>query len=189
MERSTRQKLLLAVLLVALVAVVWYRLNEPAPLAGAQARPAPAGAAGTSARTTMPPASAVPDVGLDTLSRARPEPVSSNRNPFMLKPKPPPPPPQEATPPGREPLPEIQQPTGPPPPPPPPPIPLKFIGIVNAPSRGGKLAVLSDGRFVYHGKEGDIVEGRYRIVRIGEESIELEHVDGRGRQVIRLSGS
>jgi hypothetical protein len=77
----------------------------------------------------------------------------------------------------------------PPPPPPPAPIGLKFIGIVNLSGGRGKLAVLSDGRFVYHGREGDIVEGRYRIVRIGDESIELEHMDGRGRQVVRLTGS
>ena len=51
------------------------------------------------------------------------------------------------------------------------------------------LAVLSDGRFVYYGREGDIIDGRYRVVRIGDESIELEYADGRGKQTIRLSGS
>ena len=40
-----------------------------------------------------------------------------------------------------------------------------------------------------YGSEGDIIEGRYRIVRIGVESIELAWVDGRGQQTIRLSGS
>jgi hypothetical protein len=49
--------------------------------------------------------------------------------------------------------------------------------------------VLSDGRGIYRGVEGDIIEGRYRIVRIGTESIEMTHLDGSGRQVIRLSGS
>jgi hypothetical protein len=39
-----------------------------------------------------------------------------------------------------------------------------------------------------YGKEGDIIDGRYRIVRIGAESIELTYLDGRGRQTIRLSG-
>ncbi|HXH07068.1 MAG TPA: hypothetical protein VNI83_10805, partial [Vicinamibacterales bacterium] len=82
----------------------------------------------------------------------------------------------------------VPAPAPPPGPPPPPPIALKFIGVVEAPGVG-KIAALSDGRFVYHGREGDIVEGRYRIVRIGVESIVLEHVDGRGRQTIRLSGS
>jgi hypothetical protein len=39
-----------------------------------------------------------------------------------------------------------------------------------------------------YGKEGDVIDGRYRIVRIGVESIELTYLDGRGRQTIRLSG-
>jgi hypothetical protein len=68
------------------------------------------------------------------------------------------------------------------------PIALKFIGIVNLPGDRGRLAVLSDGDFVYHGRQGDIVEGRYRILSIGDESIELELTDGRGTQVLPLSG-
>jgi hypothetical protein len=67
------------------------------------------------------------------------------------------------------------------------PIALKFIGIVEA-ANGMKLAVLTDGRVVSHGQEGDIIEGRYRILKIGVESIELAHVDGRGQQTIRLTG-
>ena len=39
-----------------------------------------------------------------------------------------------------------------------------------------------------HGKEGDIIDGRYRILKIGTESIEMAYVDGRGRQTIRLTG-
>ena len=50
------------------------------------------------------------------------------------------------------------------------------------------MAVLSDARGVYYGREGDIIEGRYRIVKIGVESIELEYLDGRGRQTIRQTG-
>jgi len=79
-------------------------------------------------------------------------------------------------------------PSGPPPPPPLPPIPYRFIGIVTAGGQPGKIAVLSDGKNVFSGREGAIVDGRYRIVRIGEESIQMEYVDGRGRQTIRLTG-
>lgn len=70
---------------------------------------------------------------------------------------------------------------------PPPPITVKFIGVVQ---RGdiGRVAVLSDGRNVYYGREGEIVDGRWRIVRIGEESLQIEYVDGRGRQTVRLTG-
>jgi hypothetical protein len=65
---------------------------------------------------------------------------------------------------------------------------MKFIGVVTRQGTS-KIAVLSDGKFVFHGREGDIIEGRYRVVRIGEESVQMEYLDGRGRQTIRLSGS
>jgi hypothetical protein len=48
---------------------------------------------------------------------------------------------------------------------------------------------LSDGKArVTQGKEGDIIDGQYRLVKIGAESVEMTYVDGRGRQVIRLTG-
>ena len=70
-----------------------------------------------------------------------------------------------------------------------PPITLKFIGVVVTTEKSQTYAVLKDDRGVYHGREGDIIEGRFRTIRIGAESIEMEHIDGRGRQTIRLSGS
>jgi hypothetical protein len=73
--------------------------------------------------------------------------------------------------------------------PPPPRIPLKYIGDMSDPKHPGKrIAILSDPRGTYYGREGDVVEGRYRIVRIGVESIELAYLDGRGRQTIRQTG-
>jgi hypothetical protein len=61
--------------------------------------------------------------------------------------------------------------------------------MLNAPTQAGRVAVLSDGRGnVFNGREGDIIEGRYRLLKIGAESVELAYADGRGRQVIRLSG-
>jgi hypothetical protein len=38
------------------------------------------------------------------------------------------------------------------------------------------------------GREGDTVDGRYRMLRVGPDSIEMAYVDGRGRQTIRMSG-
>lgn len=67
------------------------------------------------------------------------------------------------------------------------PIALKFIGTVESPD-SGLIAALSDGTFVFHGRKGDVIDGRYRIVEIGVESIVLEHTDGSGRQTIRLTG-
>jgi hypothetical protein len=181
MEPKRRKQLLLVVLVVVLgvlVSVLYSRQRATsAPPAASSNRtggtrtPAAAGAAET------------PDVHLEALSADRTKPVSTERNLFRFKPKPAPapPPPVVAAPPA---------PVVPSGPPPPPPIPYKFIGLVEVPGEKKRIAVLSDGRNVpLYGREGDIIEGRYRIVRIGTESIELEYVDGRGRQSIRLSGS
>ena len=64
---------------------------------------------------------------------------------------------------------------------------MKFIGSVKR-VNGVEWAALTDGKNVLYGREGDIVDGRYRIVEIGTESIVLTSVDGRGRQVVRLTG-
>lgn len=74
-------------------------------------------------------------------------------------------------------------------PPPPPPISLRFIGIVDAPTQAGRVAILTDGRgSIVYGKEGDIIEGRYKVLKISADAAELSYLDGRGRQTIRLTG-
>lgn len=85
--------------------------------------------------------------------------------------------------------PEPVEPLPPPPPPGPPPIALRFIGLLDAAQSLGRIAILSDGRGnVFNAKEGDIIEGRYRLLRVGPDSADVAYLDGRGRQVIRLSG-
>jgi hypothetical protein len=182
-----RKELLLGALVVVL-AVIAYRLWP----ASTSAAPTPAGRARVTApaRATTPgPAPAEPNVHLDALDAERTKPIAAQRNLFRFKPKPlPPPPPPPPTPVARAPVNPV--PTGPPPPPPLPPIGFKFIGVVEAPPRAPKIAILSDkDHNVFHGREGDIIEGRYRILRIGAESIEMAYLDGRGRQTIRLTGS
>ncbi len=189
--RPNARFIVLLALLLALVAVVvyeWQRMTspagvlEPAAASGDAARPA--------RRSTVPAAATVPTVRLDALQAARsqPAPAAGERNPFQFQPKMPPPSVAGRGPAG----------TGnggpggatvPTPPPPPPPIPVKFVGIVETP--GKKLAVLADSstKDVFYGREGDVIDGRYRILRIGVESIEMAYVDGRGRQTIRLTGS
>ena len=127
-------------------------------------------------------------VGLEALKMPRRDPVEGQRDPFRFRPRSTPSPGPAR---GRS---TGGPPAGPGAPPSPaaptglPPIALKFIGIVDAPTQGGKLAVLSDGRSVFYGHDGDIVDGRFKIVRIGVESLDIMYVDGRGRQTIRLSG-
>lgn len=73
-------------------------------------------------------------------------------------------------------------------PPQPPPITLKYIGLMEGVPGQGKVAAFSDCRSTMQGREGEIVAGQYRLVRIGVESVVLEYVDGRGRTTIRMSG-
>jgi hypothetical protein len=72
-------------------------------------------------------------------------------------------------------------------PPPVPPIPVKFMGLISV--QGVRRAQFSDTRgAVFSGKEGDIIEGRYRLLRIGPDWVEMAYLDGRGRQTIRMTG-
>jgi hypothetical protein len=181
-----RQLLILGLLLVTLAAVVAYTLggDEPATPAAPASNRQRGRAAGNGSQA-LPPEQAL-DIRIETLSEAKPEPGEAERNPFRFRPKPPPAAPAPPRPQSVDPPPP-PVPPGPPPPVPPPPIPLKFIGVIESP-RAGKIAVLRDDRSVYHGREGETIEGRYRIVRIGVESIVMEYEDGRGRTTIRLTG-
>jgi len=152
---------------------------------------APAGTgAPTSVRTSAPAAASgqvpVADVKLELLEGAHGELAEPRRNPFRFQARPAPPAPRPVAPPVAASPPRATAPAGPPPPPP---IPLRFIGLVDAPTQAGRIAIVSDGRGnVFYGKEGDIIEGRYRVLKVGPDIVELSHLDGRGRQTIRLSG-
>jgi hypothetical protein len=183
---SRRQIVLLGVLVAALLVIVWWNfIVPPAPLPppSVGAPPTRAAAPGVRAQTNVP--GQVESLRLASLTADKPQPEGGERDPFHFDERPaatraaagqpvaaanPEPPPV---------------PTGPPPPPP---ITLKFIGVVDTADQR-KIAVLSDGQNVFYGREGEIVEGRYRIERIRAESIEMAWADGTGHQVIRLSGS
>jgi hypothetical protein len=61
-------------------------------------------------------------------------------------------------------------------PPPVPPLTLKYIGAVEN-GQGVKVAVLlTDRKEVLTGQTGDVVANRYRIVKIGLESVDIQEV-------------
>ena len=66
---------------------------------------------------------------------------------------------------------------------------LRMIGLVDGLGTGERIAVLTDGDVVFHGREGEILEGRYRIVSLGPTWVEVESVDDGRRQVLRLGDS
>ena len=65
-------------------------------------------------------------------------------------------------------------------------VPLSFVGFVESPGVEGRVVVLTDGEVVHYGRVGDVIDGRYRIVGLGLESVDLERVDGTGTQTLRL---
>jgi hypothetical protein len=175
--RRPRAWLLIALGLV-LVGVVAYKMW---PDESSAMTPPPTQARAQQGASQALPASDL-KVRLDALAVKRPDPGDVERNPFRFRPPPapPPPPPVKFTPPVE----------GPPPPPPPPvipPIPLKFMGTVEGP--GIKLAALTDCKgFTYSGREGETIDGRYKLVRIQTESVVMEYQNGTGRITIRKSG-
>lgn len=58
------------------------------------------------------------------------------------------------------------------------PTPLVLIGVIEAPASAGRVAVLTDGDTVYHGRVGDVLGEYARIVSITPPSIELEPPGG-----------
>jgi len=187
-ERRRQQLMLGALVVILLIAI--YRMwpvtsATPATTSNRQGQ-----SSGPRAQSTQAAGSDGPDVHLEALQGERPKPGSADRDLFRYKPKAPPPPPLVPPRPTQPTAPVTPAvPTGPPPPPPVPPITLKFIGVMELPTQARKIAVLSDGRGApFYGKEGEIVDGRYRILKIGVESIDIAYADGRGRQTIRLTG-
>jgi hypothetical protein len=171
-----RRQLGLLVLLFAGVGyLLWSRMG-----------PGPAVAPPVASNTQMPSAT-TPSALPEPLNLASLEPVpdepASGRNPFRFGELPPPPrpaapPPVVAPPP----------PARPPGPPPIPPVPLKLIGLSDWPD-GHKRAILSDGKGgVFTCAEGDVVDGRYRLVKVGLTSAVVSYLDGSGQRTIPLGG-
>lgn len=182
MGAETRRQVLLGATALILAFAI-YRAWPAGTAAQTAASPRSRGPAAASAAAAAAGVSA-PDVHLRALDSERPKPGATLRDLFRFRVKPSPSQSRARLYPVEPPV-----PAGPPPPPPLPPIAFKFIGMVEAPGQASKIAVLSDGKNVFHGHEGDIIEGRYRILRIGAESLEMAYLDGRGRQTIRLSGT
>jgi hypothetical protein len=76
--------------------------------------------------------------------------------------------------------------TGPPLPPPPPPINLKFYGFASKPGESKKV-FLSKGEDVFIAAEGDIIDRRYKILRISPMAVEVEDVLNNNRQSLPLT--
>ncbi len=198
MKLGTENKKQTMVALVLAGFAAWYGIRQftSGPSAGAAA-PSPAGTAapaepGVAQRTNITPRSqrrnsaislpsGVPGLRLDLLKlseqtryagtgrnifRDEPEPLPQPRHPVIAQQ-------QQQTP--------VSQ--GPPPPPP---INLKFFGFANRPGQA-KQVFLADGEDTFIAKEGDIVDRRYKVVKIYNDAVDIQDVLNNNTQRIALS--
>ena len=181
-----RPWLLLLLGTLALV-LVWQMFSGGAAQPSVTTAGGPRGPAAASGETIEP---SDLDVKIEALSDAPAPLADGGRNPFRFQPKPAPPPPPPAPAAANRPAGPVKPvDPGPPPPPPGPPAIgtlIKFIGIVDTGKE--RVGAFSDCRYTFSGREGEIMEGRYRLVRIGLESAVVEYADGRGRTTLPLNG-
>ncbi len=70
--------------------------------------------------------------------------------------------------------------------PPPPPIPLKFFGYTTQARLGVKRAFFLDGDEILVASEGEVVKKRYRVVRVGLNSVVVEDTEHKHEQTLPL---
>ena len=176
-----REVLLLGLLAVAAVVVFWPQISRPgaAPAVLSRSRPA----------DSLP---SVSRIDLARLEKARTEVEVGRRDLFTYgpldsdgyeAPAAPPPVPRTTPPPTTGPSGGRAGPASLPP------LNLKFIGSVGN-AQGVKVAVLvTEGNEVLTGQPGEVVANRYRISRIGIESVDLEDVGTGQSRRIPLKGN
>lgn len=175
-----RKWVIAAAALVVLATLAWAVLHESAPVA-------PAASAAETPRTGARRDADLPRIDLARLDRPRPESGIGRRDlfDFATPPPTPPPPPEPVAPPvSGTPLPAVA-----PTPPPLAPLNIKYIGTFES-KRGLKVAVLmTDRKEVLTGQAGQVVANRYRIVRIGLESVDVQEVGSEQVRRIPLKGN
>lgn len=142
------------------------------------------------------PAKIDPTLRLDLLAKVQAiEPVGGGRNLFQFGPPPPPP---EAK--SKEPLivpktpaqiaQEIAarkaQEAAEPPKPPPPPINLRYYGFSTLREDGRKRAFFLDGEEILVATEGETLKRRYKVIRIGVNSVVMEDTESKNQQTLPL---
>ena len=200
-ENRTAALVAIALMVIAafMIVRVWSGGGQPAAAANptpvqpeATAAPAPARArrvarGGRGAARNAPSGSAVtldPRLRLDLLKLSEDtEYKGSGRNIFQAQaeiPKPIDNPLKDAS--------KTPPPPPPPGPPPPPPINLKFVGFARGTGEPTKV-FLTQGDDIFVAAEGDIVNRRYKVMRINANSVEIEDVLSNNRQTIPLTAS
>jgi len=131
-----------------------------------------------------------PTLRLDLLAKVQSiNPEGGSRNIFTIGIPPPPPQPKDPV------LPKVPNikvaqapatPPVPPPAPPPPPINLKYYGFSTKRSDGEKKAFFLDGDDIIVAAEGEMMKKRYRVVKIGVNSVQVEDTVSKITQTLPL---
>ena len=182
MVTRTQQGAAGAVLALGLAAAFyfWARSGTPATASADGTARGPAGPVGSEPD--------VPRIDLGRLESPKARSGAGRRDlfDFGVLPMPPPQPSMMATP-----VPAIVGPPLPPPPPTPTPLPpltVRYVGAIED-KRGLKVAVfLTDKEEVLTGQAGQLVGNRFRIVRIGLESVDIQEVGSEQTRRIPLGG-
>ena len=170
---------LLAILVVALAVYFWRSGSaEPTAQNGQTSNTRASAPIPPMTPATMPQA-----LGFEKLEPV-PEEPAKGRNLFRFgeRPAPPAPPPAPAPPP-------VVAPPPPPKPVGPPPITLVLTGLVTG-GDGRTVAQLKDPKTgaLFMGNEGMIIDGQYRILKVGLTTVVVAYVDGQGQRTIPLGG-
>ena len=166
----------LGVVLLGLVVVAWYQRPQAAPVNPATNPPAGQPQPAAQALTLPEP------VRLADLDQALPA-TDVGRNPFTFGMRPAPPLPAARSAPVAGPFsaaPAVPQ--GPPP------IGLRLAGMMVAPGTNRTMVTLKDpaSGALFHAFEGDVVDGRYKLVKVGAQSVVVSYVDGSGLRTLGL---
>jgi len=174
-----KQQLAVLVVLLLIAGVIWFLyFDRDKPIVTADA--------GSGAQNYQLLSVENPQLHTDREKRAREtEYKSTGRNIFSATPPPPPQAPQTT------PTPQSTESTSAPPPPPPPTLPLKFFGYGTIPYGSARRAFFTDGEEVYVVAEGELLLNRFRILKVGNASLEFEEVSSgrRGTAILEEQGA
>jgi len=67
-----------------------------------------------------------------------------------------------------------------------PPVTMKYFGFVNRPGDSHRRAFLLDGEDVFVAVEGEVIKRRYKVVRIGVNSLVVEDIEFKSEQTLPL---
>ena len=182
MVKERRRWIVPGLAVAAAASVGWALLRDTA------ASVAPSASAAEAPRGTAKREPELPRIDLARLDRPRPASGIGRRDlfDFATPPPTPPPPMSSARPVVVE---ETPPPVTVPTPPPLPPLNIKYIGAFEG-KKGLKVAVLmTDRKEVLTGQAGEVVANRYRIVRIGLESVDVQDVGSEQVRRIPLKGN